>query len=138
MYSIGQLARRTGVHIDTLRYYEKRELLVPAQRTEFGHRRYTDRELDRLQLILGAKEFGFTLSEIGHLLGVMDDPDATTADVRAVAQQKLKMVTDTILRLERFRAALESAVRRCLPGEELACCQILTSMTQVANRGGAA
>ena len=66
---IGQLAKRAGVAIDTVRYYERNHLLAPAGRLASGYRRYGDSELKRLRFIRRAKALGFTLEDIRGLLG---------------------------------------------------------------------
>ena len=65
---IGQLAKRAGVAIDTVRYYERNHLLSPSTRLASGYRRYGDAELKRLRFIRRAKALGFTLEDIRGLL----------------------------------------------------------------------
>jgi DNA-binding transcriptional MerR regulator len=65
--NIGRLAELAQVNIDTIRYYERQNLLPPAARTASGYRQYTQSDVERLQFILRSKELGFTLSEIGEL-----------------------------------------------------------------------
>ena len=67
-YSIGELARRAGVAIDTVRYYERNQLLDPAGRLASGYRRYGDSELRRLRFIRRAKALGFSLADVRALL----------------------------------------------------------------------
>jgi hypothetical protein len=64
--SIGRLADAAGVSVETVRYYERRGLLDPPARTASGYRRYLPADLDRLRLLLRAKELGFTLAESCH------------------------------------------------------------------------
>jgi MerR family copper efflux transcriptional regulator len=71
-YSIGQLAKRAGVAIDTVRYYERNQLLTPAGRLESGYRRYGDTELKRLRFIRRAKDLGFSLADVKELLSLSD------------------------------------------------------------------
>jgi DNA-binding transcriptional MerR regulator len=85
--SIGQLAQEAGVHIETIRYYERRGLLRQPPRTEAGYRQYAESDLWRLQFIARAKRVGFTLSEIGTLVS---ETDGGTADsVLEMARAKL-------------------------------------------------
>lgn len=69
-FSIGQLATRAGVNIDTVRYYERDGLLSPAGRLASGYRRYGEAELKRLRFIRRAKVLGFTLEDIRSLLSL--------------------------------------------------------------------
>jgi MerR family copper efflux transcriptional regulator len=66
--TIGQLARRAGVGVQTIRYYERRRLLPPASRRESGYREFPPAALGRLRFIRRARELGFTLAEIADLL----------------------------------------------------------------------
>ena len=69
VFTVGQLARRAGVNIETIRYYERRGLLREPPRTASGYRQYAETDLWSLQFIARAKQLGFTLAEIGTLLG---------------------------------------------------------------------
>jgi MerR family mercuric resistance operon transcriptional regulator len=68
--SIGEISRRTGVHIETIRYYEKVKMLPPPPRTEGGRRVYGSSQMRTLTFIRRARELGFTLDEIRNLLGL--------------------------------------------------------------------
>jgi DNA-binding transcriptional MerR regulator len=74
-YSVGEVARLTGVTVRTLHHYGRIGLLEPADRSAAGYRRYSGRDLDRLQHILFYRELGFPLGEIGTILG---DPAASS------------------------------------------------------------
>jgi DNA-binding transcriptional MerR regulator len=69
--TVGQLAARTGVRTDTVRYYEREELLPVPQRTDGEHRRYGPADVDRLLFIRGAQRLGLRLAEIRELLGML-------------------------------------------------------------------
>jgi len=108
-FSIGQLAKRAGVAIDTVRYYERNQLLTPAGRLQSGYRRYGDTELKRLRFIRRAKALGFTLADIRELLSMSDE--------RTVAK-------------ERIRNGLRSLVAAC-PGHGRAeACPILNALNE--------
>ncbi len=64
----GKLAKRSGVNIETLRYYEKRNLIDPPRRSEAGYRLYTPADILRIRFIKNAQKLGFTLKEIRELL----------------------------------------------------------------------
>ena len=74
LLSIGQLARRAEVGVETVRYYERRGLLQEPQRRQSGYRQYSEEAVSRLQFIRRAKDLGFTLREIGELLSLGHDP----------------------------------------------------------------
>ena len=68
LMSSGELARTAGVNVETLRYYERRGLLPKPDRASNGHRRYSDKTIERLHLIRRAQTLGFSLPEITTLL----------------------------------------------------------------------
>ena len=87
--NIGQLSRRTGVPIDTVRYYEKQRLLPPPTRSASGYRHYEADDVLRLNFIRRAKVLGFTLDEIRDLLALSSARDGDMAAIRAAAADKL-------------------------------------------------
>lgn len=110
---IGTIAKRAGVSIDTVRYYEKNDLLVPQARLASGYRRYGDLELSRLRFIRRAQELGFTLREVRDLLGLSKQRDV--ARVKRAAQKRLADVQERITALERVRDGLSRLIAAC-PG----------------------
>ena len=78
--TISQLAHEAGVHVETIRYYERRGLLREPPRTPAGYRQYSTADLGRLQFIARAKQLGFTLAEVARLAGDGHDSDDTDAD----------------------------------------------------------
>jgi len=114
--TIGELARRAGVNVQTVRYYERRGLLPEPDRTPSGYRDYTDVTLDRLRFIRRAQELGFTLSEIGELLVLRLDPHTTAAAVKARAESKIADVDRRIHDLQRIKHALTHLAGRCHGG----------------------
>ena len=124
--SIGQLAQRAGVAIDTVRYYERNALLSPATRLASGYRRYGEAELKRLRFIRRAKALGFSLEDIRELLSLGERSDA--ASVKLAAQRKQAEVAQRITELERVRAGLAALVAAC-PGHGRAeACPILNAL----------
>jgi Hg(II)-responsive transcriptional regulator len=110
---IGALAKRAGVGIDTVRYYEREGLLKPMQRLASGYRRYSQHEVSRLRFIRKAQVLGFSLSEIRDLLMLSSHRDV--ARVKAKAKAKLTDVDQRIAELQRMRTALAVLVEAC-PG----------------------
>jgi MerR family copper efflux transcriptional regulator len=127
-FSIGQLAQRAGVAIDTVRYYERNALLSPAGRLASGYRRYGATELKRLRFIRRAKALGFSLEDIRGLLALSDGRDV--ARVKQAAQSKLLDINARIAELERIRLGLQALISAC-PGHGRAeACPILNALTQ--------
>lgn len=114
---IGVLARRAGVNVQTVRYYERRGLLAAAARRPSGYREYTDRSLDRLLFIRRAQELGFTLAEIEDLLTLRLRRGTTAAEVKARATTTIERIDGKLEDLQRIRRALAHLAGRCR-GEE--------------------
>lgn len=127
---IGQLARRSGVPVDTVRHYEKIGLLKPATRLASGYRRYGIAEQKRLRFIRRAKSLGFTLEEIGGLLAL--SAGRNVEQVRRRAEARLSDVERRIEELSRVRDSLRGLVRAC-PGHGRAeDCPILNALAEDA------
>jgi len=110
---IGSLAKRAGVRIDTVRYYERAGLLAPRARLASGYRRYSPLELARLRFIRRAQALGFKLKEVRELLALSAQRDV--ARVKRSAQAKLADVEARIAALERVRQGLSTLIAAC-PG----------------------
>lgn len=113
--NIGQLSRRTGVPIDTVRYYEKQHLLPPPTRSASGYRHYEADDVLRLTFIRRAKVLGFTLEEIRDLLALSRNDSGDMAGIRAAAADKLADVERRLAELTRVRDGLRTLVDAC-PG----------------------
>lgn len=124
---IGRLAKRGGVGIDTVRYYERNGLLAPRARLASGYRRYGELELARLRFIRRAQALGFTLKEVKELLALSAQRDV--GRVKRSAQTKLVDVEARIAALERVRDGLAKLITAC-PGHGRATdCPILKALT---------
>ena len=123
---IGTLAKRAGVSIDTVRYYEKSGLLAPESRLASGYRRYSDEQVSRLRFIRKAQELGFTLKDIRELLGISKQKDV--AKVKCAAEKKLADVEARLVALTRMRDGLASLVATCPGHGRAADCPILKAL----------
>jgi MerR family copper efflux transcriptional regulator len=123
---IGQLAKRGGVGIDTVRYYERNGLLTPHTRLASGYRRYSELELARLRFIRRAQALGFALKEIKELLALSAQRDV--GRVKRSAQAKLKDVKSRIAALERMRDGLATLIDACPGHGRAADCPILRTL----------
>lgn len=112
---IGEVARRVGIPIDTVRYYERNGLLPPPARRASGYRDYHDSDIARLNFVLRAKALGFTLIEIRELLELSDAAEGDMANIRGLAASKLRDIEQRIAQLARMRDALKGLVDAC-PG----------------------
>jgi len=123
---IGTLAKRAGVGIDTVRYYERAGLLAPSRRLASGYRRYTALELSRLRFIRRAQALGFTLNEVRDLLALSAKRDV--ARVKRSAQSKLADVDRKIAALQKIREGLATPVAACPGHGRAADCPILQAL----------
>ena len=124
--SIGQVAKRADVSIDTVRYYERSGLLAPAARLASGYRRYGTTELKRLHFIRRAKSLGFSLDDIQSLLAL--SAERSVGKIKRAAVAKLSDLDRRIGELERIRLALQALIDAC-PGHGRAeACPILNAL----------
>jgi len=123
---IGTLAKRAGVGIDTVRYYERAGLLAPKTRLASGYRRYGVLEVSRLRFIRRAQALGFTLREVKELLALSARRDV--ARVKRTAQAKLEDVEQKIAELERVRQGLATLIAACPGHGRAADCPILKAL----------
>jgi len=127
--TIGQLAKRAGVGVETIRFYEREGLIAePRRRPSSRYRQYRPDAVQRLLFIRQAKELGFTLREIQELLELSVDPDTTCGDVRTRAEQKISDIESRILRLQQMKGALERLTRQCAGQGPTAECPILEEL----------
>lgn len=124
--TIGGLARAAKVHIETIRYYQRRGLLPEPQRPPGGIRRYGDADIDRLTFVKTAQQLGFSLDEIGDLLRLEDGTHCQEAS--ALAEHKLRDVRNKIDRLEKIEKALEEMVGRCHARPGNITCPLIASL----------
>lgn len=117
--TIGRLASEAGVHVETIRYYQRRGLLAEPRRPAGGVRRYGDDAVTRLSFIRRAQEIGFTLEEIRQLIRISETPDCRSA--RDIAARKLGVVRTRLNDLERVRKALAALISQCDSGRRRSC-----------------
>lgn len=111
--SIGQLARRARVNVDTVRYYERRALLPEPPRTAAGYRAYAPDAVRRVRFIKRAQRLGFTLEEVADLLALSDRPGTSCGAVEAKAREAMARLDRQMAELQAMRTALSSLVTAC-------------------------
>lgn len=131
---IGQLAKQVGVNIETIRYYERRNLLGPTSRLPSGYRLYNHEAQQRLQFIKNAQALGFTLHEIEELLDLQVSSKARCGDVQRKAEAKLKHVEAKVRDLQSLATALSRLIRTCRDGQPTDHCPILQSLEKAERR----
>jgi len=116
--TIGRLAKSVGVNVQTVRYYERRRLLIPTDRKPSGYRLYGDEAIQRLRFIKNAQALGFTLREIADLLNLRVTSTARCGDVQKKALAKLEQVEAKVRDLRALARALKSLVQTCRAGRQ--------------------
>lgn len=119
--SIGDLARRTGVKVPTIRYYEQIGLLPSPPRTEGGQRRYGEDELKRLRFIRHARDLAFDVEDIRQLLALSETPQSSCHEADSIAIRHLGEITERIRQLEALRDELARMVEECGHGRICEC-----------------
>lgn len=110
---IGELSRRSGVNIETIRYYERIKMLAPPPRTASGRRVYGWNDLRMLVFIRRSRELGFSLDEIRTLLRLGGPQKASCREVRTIATQHLEDIRAKLGDLRRLERRLAGTVARC-------------------------
>src|SRR5882724_10745028 len=126
--TIGEVAERARVHIETLRYYERRGLVASPPRSIANYRLYPEDAMRRVRFIKRAQELGFTLKEIKELLSLRAAPEAGCAEVPAHAEVKIKDIDERIGSLTAMRRVLAKLVAECAGEGPLTACPILDTL----------
>ncbi len=134
-YPIGEIARRSGVKVATIRYYEQIGLLPPPPRTEGNRRLYDRKDLRRLVFIRHARELGFEIDAIRSLLALQDAPGQPCAEADAIARARLAEVDRRIASLKALRAELDRMVSECACGR-VSDCRVIETLSDPSHDHG--
>ncbi len=126
--TIGQLAKKANVNLETIRYYERRGLLLEPPRNKSGHRQYSLEEVKRTEFIKRCQALGFTLKEISELLSLKVIPGTTCGDIKARVETKIADVEKRIVDLEKIREALLRMSSKCINKGPVGQCPILEEL----------
>lgn len=124
---IGALAEKSGVHVETIRYYQTLGLIAKPARAHGSVRRYGEDAVNRLRFIKRAQSLGFSLDEVRLLLDLSVGEHC--AETRTFAQQKKRLVEQKIAGLRGIQAALEKLVRACGTGRRGRGCPIIENLS---------
>lgn len=129
--TIGKAASAAGVNVETIRFYERKGLIVQPPKGS-SYRTYSPATIARVRFIRQAQQIGFSLREVSELLAIKANPDADCAQVRREAVQKIDEVDRKLAELQRIRTALQTVIDSC-PGEgDLCACTILDAIQHPA------
>ncbi len=131
MHSIGDLSRRTGVKVPTIRYYEQMGLLEAPERSEGNQLRFGKPELERLAFIRHARDLGLTIDSIRQLIDLSGHPDRPCGDTDRIAKEQLGAVRERIVRLRRLEKELER-IATCCTGETVGDCYVIRALSDHA------
>jgi MerR family mercuric resistance operon transcriptional regulator len=109
--TIGRLAKAAGVNVETIRYYQRRGLLMEPRKPPGGHRRYSSTVLRQVAFIRRAQQLGFTLEEIGKLLEICSSEDQ--GDALGIAEQRRAVLNARAVELIRMREELDLLIESC-------------------------
>lgn len=129
--TIGQLAKAAGVNVETIRYYERRVLIVQPTKPVQGYRTYPQATLARILFIKRAQELGFTLDEIANLLTLGESP---CGEVQGMAAQKLASVRAKLADLRRLEIVLNELLNQCATNPDQTHCPIIESLQPDDNK----
>jgi MerR family mercuric resistance operon transcriptional regulator len=128
-FSIGELAGRSGVNIETIRYYERIGLLAKPARTAGGYRVYRPSDTDRLAFVRRARDLGFSLDDVRRLLDLADRKSRSCRRVRDIAAMHLADVREKVADLRRMEKVLAELVAACADGS-LPNCPLLETLVK--------
>ena len=126
--TIGQIAKKARVNVETVRYYERRGLIPKPLRKESGYRQYPEETVARIQFIKHAKELGFSLNEISELFSLKVDKNTTCADVKNRAEGKIADIEEKIHALQKMKKTLTRLAKECRGRGPASECPILEAL----------
>lgn len=128
MFSIGELSKRTGVKVPTIRYYEQSGLLPEPHRTDGNQRRYGPAGLERLSFIKHARELGFSINAISSLIELEENPDRSCKQATEIAREQLLSVQEKIRKLRALAKELERVADGCHGKGKTKDCYVLAAL----------
>jgi len=128
MYSIGQIARKTGLKVPTIRYYEQEKLVSAVGRSAGNQRRFGQAELDRLVFIKHGRELGLSLDDIRELVKLSGDPRQSCATANRIAAEHLISVRDRISKLQALEQELDRIANSC-HGKTIGECYVIEALS---------
>lgn len=126
--TIGTLAAEAAVNVETIRFYQRKNLLPEPERPYGSIRRYSHAEVSRVRFIKAAQRIGFTLDEIAQLLQLEDGTQCVQA--RNIAESRLADVRQRQVDLQRMETVLADLVGRCAAGQGKVTCPLIASLQE--------
>lgn len=128
LIKIGELAKRTGATVETIRYYEKQELLLEPSRSAGNYRLYREEHIERLQFILHCRTLDMSLDEVRILLQYWEEPDKDCGDVDSLLDEHIQAVEVRIEELKQLKQHLTVLRQKCVSSAPAQSCGILNAL----------
>ncbi len=134
---IGEVAKRSGVAVETLRFYESRGLIEPAGRTQSGYRFYDESVFERLAFIKKSQAVGFTLDQVAWIIVEAREGRRPCHEVRRMARERLEELDRKLAELRQFRRELKQTVEAwdCVGEQEGMICGLIEGLDAVSQAG---
>jgi len=130
MLRIGQVAKKSNVGVETVRFYESEGLIELPERNVSGYRQFSESVIKQIQFIQHAKTLGFSLKEVGELIKLKSTPNARCNIIKATASAKIAGIQEKIDALERMKMALQPLVAQCKSSDPISDCPILNALDE--------
>jgi Cu(I)-responsive transcriptional regulator len=127
--TIGEAAERSGLAAKTIRFYEEIGLVHPVRRRDNGYRVYGEDDLHMLRFVERARRLGFSVEDCRQLLALYRDRDRTSAEVKALTEQRIGEIERKIEELVAMRRVLAELAARC-HGDDRPECPILDDLAE--------
>ncbi len=128
MVPIGQASEQSGVHIETIRYYEREGIIPPPGRAANGRRLFTPEDIARLRFIQRCRGLGFAIADIRALMSLNAHADAPCGEIGAIGRAQLDKLRARMVEMAKLEAALAELVAQC--GEGRVACPMLDQLMQ--------
>lgn len=128
MLSIGQLSKRTGVKITTIRFYENQDLIAKPHRSQGNQRQYEPSAVERLKFIKHSRDLGIKLDAIQELIELSDQPEKPCHEADIIARQHLTDIQNKIACLQRLEKELIRITTQCT-GKTVGQCYVIQSLS---------
>jgi MerR family mercuric resistance operon transcriptional regulator len=123
----GELAKRTGCNAETIRYYEKIDLMPEPRRSASGYRQYDETHEQRLRFVMRGRELGFVIEDLKSLLSLVDRNAVSCGEVEKLAKVHLRSVRERIDDLKQMERVLNDTVRSC-SGKDVPECALIDTL----------